>query len=173
MKYVYCVLLGYQYAKRLVPEATRNAMLHQHKLLKTKNFREISIKANYLESCRALCFGDVKTALDVKAYYNVGNSTYDKIAAGSSVYQNAAVRTSGNNDSAASGGSSRSTTAANSGNKVSDTSFVLNTSSNIFHRTGCSHVNEMSASNKQILYNTSFSEMVAKNYDPCDDCLPK
>ena len=73
IKYVYCVLLGYQYAKRLVPEATRNAMLHQHKLLKTKNFREISIKANYLESCRALCFGDVKTALDVKAYYNKYN----------------------------------------------------------------------------------------------------
>ncbi len=101
MKYVYCVLLGYQYAKRLVPEATRNIMLAQHRHLGTKNFRELSIKANYLESSGTLRFGDINTCLDVKAYYNVGNSVYDSIAGGSSVAQNPAVRTRGNYDAAA------------------------------------------------------------------------
>jgi hypothetical protein len=96
MKYVYCVLLGYQYAKRLVPEATRNIMLAQHRHLGTKNFREISIKANYVESTGDLTFGDIKTKLDIKAYYNVKSATYKQIVGGSSVTQNPAVRTAGN-----------------------------------------------------------------------------
>ena len=96
MKYIYCVLLGYQYAKDKVPEATRRIMLEQHKHIGTKNFRKISIKTNYVESAGNLTFGDIKTKLDAKAYYNVKSATYNKIAGGSSVTQNPAVRTAGN-----------------------------------------------------------------------------
>lgn len=90
IKYVYCVLLGYQYAKRLVPEITSKVMLEQHRLLHTKNFRDISVSGTqYLSSSKALRFGDVNTVLNVKAYYDVKNSVYDKIANGDSVIQNA------------------------------------------------------------------------------------
>ena len=112
MKYVYCVLLGYQYAKNKVPEATRIIMLEQHKLLKTKNFRPLSIKANYVESKGNLTFGSIKTTLDVKAYYNVKAATYEKIAGGSNVVQNKAVKTKGNYDTSASSSSTKSTSSA-------------------------------------------------------------
>ncbi len=122
IKYVYCVLLGYQYCKRLVPEATRRVMLEQHKLLKTKNFRPLSIKANYLECCGAICFGDVKTSLDVKAYYNVGNSAYDKIADGASLTQNTAADAPAARTSAASASRSSSSNSTASGASASSAS---------------------------------------------------
>ena len=110
MKYVYCVLLGYQYSKRLVPEATRKIMLQQHKLLKTKDFRTIAITGgSCLAASKLLCFGDVKTALRVKAYYNISNTVYDRIAGGSSVVQ-ATPTVSRSSSSSSSSGSSSSKT---------------------------------------------------------------
>lgn len=113
IKYVYCVLLGYQYAKRIVPEATRKVMLKQHKLLHTKDFREISISgAPYKAVAKALKFGDVNTILKVKAYYNISNSVYDRIANGSSVIVSTptATRSSSSNSAGSSSASSRSNT---------------------------------------------------------------
>ncbi len=129
MKYVYCVLLGYQYAKNKVPEAIRIIMLEQHKHIGTKDFRPLSIKANYLESKGNLTFGDIKTMLDVKAYYNVKSATYESIAGGSSVTQNPAVRTRGNYDATAarssSSGSASSADASSSAS--SSSSYAVNT----------------------------------------------
>ena len=199
IKYVYCVLLGYQYCKRLVPEATRRVMLEQHKLLKTKNFRPLSIKANYLECCGAICFGDVKTNLDVKAYYNVGNSAYDKIADGASLTQNTAIKTEGNNEASASGGSTRSsanvlssisgiisdvgksattkrvaeTAASNDKEKArAATTFNYNTNTNKFHSVSCTQGNKMSPEHKQVYTNTSYDEMInVYHAEPCSYCL--
>ena len=107
IKYVYCVLLGYQYAKRIVPEATRKVMLKQHKLLHTKDFREISISgAPYKAVAKALKFGDVNTILKVKAYYNISNSVYDRIANGSSVIVSTPTATRSSSSNSATGSSS-------------------------------------------------------------------
>ncbi len=134
MKYVYCVLLGYQYAKNKVPEAIRIIMLEQHKHIGTKDFRPLSIKANYLESKGNLTFGDIKTMLDVKAYYNVKSATYESIAGGSSVTQNPAVRTRGNYD--ASSARSSSSGSASSADASSSASGAASTSSSSSYTIG-------------------------------------
>ncbi len=174
LKYVYCVLLGYQYSKRLVPEATRIFMLKQHKLLKTKDFRPISIKGcpSVTEDI-PLCFGDVATNLKVKAYYNTSNDAYDKIADGNSVTE----------AKAASSAEKRTTTGRttvepttgrasreNSGG-VSDSAFVYSKSSNNFHRIGCDHVSEISSDNMEVFRDVSYQKMLEKGFTPCPDCL--
>ncbi len=175
IKYVYCVLLGYQYCKRLVPEATRRVMLEQHKLLKTKNFRPLSIKANYLECCGAICFGDVKTSLDVKAYYNVGNSAYDKIADGASLTQNAAIKTEGNNEASASGGSTRSSAAASSTSDSNTSSsgvkqsYIVDTVTKKFHYTDCSYLPTEHYETR----NATAQELKSEGYSPCGHCKPQ
>ena len=200
MKYVYCVLLGYQYAKNKVPEATRVIMLEQHKLLKTKNFRPLSIKANYVESKGNLTFGSIKTTLDVKAYYNVKAAAYEKIAGGSSVVQNKAVKTNGNYDTSASSSSTRNTSSALSSvaaivNSVAKntttrsasstatsydkenarktaTEFIYNKNTGVFHTTDCSQLEKMDENNKKTYSNTSYDEMKNVNhFKPCSYCL--
>ena len=104
LKYVYCVLLGYQYAKRLVPEATRKAMLKQHKLLGTKDFRTITVTSGSCKSAsKMLTFGDVKTLLNVKAYYNISSAVYDRIASGSAVIQSTSAPAKSSSGSSQSG----------------------------------------------------------------------
>ncbi len=197
MKYVYCVLLGYQYAKNKVPEATRIIMLEQHKLLKTKNFRPLSIKANYVESKGNLTFGSIKTTLDVKAYYNVKAATYESIAGGSSVVQNKAVKTNGNYDASTSSSSTKSTSTLissvsaitnsavkssstttssinNSSNyKETGTEFIANTNpdSMKFHKPDCKSVKRMNEENKKLYTNTSYDAMIKEGYSPCQNCL--
>lgn len=121
MKYVYCVLLGYQTAKTLVPEAARIIMLEQHRLLGTKNFRKLSFKANYQECKGNLCFGDIKTVLDVKAFYNVSKSAYEKIEASANTAADTSAKVTATR-SASSSSSGAQTRAAASGSKASSSS---------------------------------------------------
>ena len=176
IKYVYCVLLGYQYAKRIVPEATRKVMLKQHKLLHTKDFREIAIKGNYLKNARALCFGDVKTCLDVKAYYNVKNSTYDKISDGMSVIENTAVKTSGNVDnassavvvrrSAAKAANDTNTTTAAKNYSGKTLNVTLDTQTKKYHTTNCGHLPKENAKEASM----TAEELSDLGYTLCGHC---
>ncbi len=180
IKYVYCVLLGYQYAKRIVPEATRKVMLKQHKLLHTKDFREIAIKGNYLKNARALCFGDVKTCLDVKAYYNVKNSTYDKISDGMSVIENSAVKTSGNVDNASSAVVVRrsAATVSDSINKAATSNANSNTSSGnqdpnrtVYITPTGDHYHYIYQCGNGKYSPITLAEAKSRNYTPCDKCV--
>lgn len=86
IKYSYCVLLSYQNSKRLVPESTYKIMYNQHKMLKTLNFRPISIKSgSSAVQKKILTFGDVKALLNVTGYWNIDDSAYDTIVSGGTV----------------------------------------------------------------------------------------
>ncbi len=178
IKYVYCALLGYQYSKRLVPEATRLFMLKQHKLLKTKDFRPISIKSgSSVKQDIGLTFGDVPVNLNVKAYYNISNAAYDKIAEGNSVNEAKSSETTTSAERRTTAGRTTVEPAAantasreNSGG-VSDTAFVYNSASNKFHRVGCEHVSDMDSDNIEVIRNVTYQTMLEKGYSPCQDCL--
>lgn len=178
IKYVYCALLGYQYSKRLVPEATRLFMLKQHRLLKTKDFRPISIKSgSTVKQDIGLMYGDVPTTLSVKAYYNVSNSAYEKIAEGSSVNEaKASESTTAAEKRTTAGRTTVEPAAANTPSRdntggVSDSAFVYNSATNKFHRMDCEQVEDMSSDNLEVIRNISFQGMLEKGYSPCQDCL--
>ena len=50
------------------------------------------------------------------------------------------------------------------------TTYILNISSKIFHRTDCFHIRQMKDSNKRSMESTN-TEMVHKGYSPCKDCI--
>ena len=178
IKYVYCALLGYQYSKRLVPEATRVFMLKQHRLLRTKDFRPINIKSgSSVKQDIGLMFGDVATNLNVKAYYNVSNSAYEKIAEGSSVNEAKASESTTASEKKTTASRTTVEPAAaktpsreNSGG-ASDSAFVYNSATNKFHKMDCEHVEDMNSDNIEVLRNISYQGMLEKGYSPCQDCL--
>lgn len=49
--------------------------------------------------------------------------------------------------------------------------FVANTSTKVFHRQGCQHINDMLDANKLIM-RKSAAEMIAAGYTPCGTCKP-
>lgn len=54
---------------------------------------------------------------------------------------------------------------------TSENTYILNTNTRKFHRTGCSSVNKMSEKNKQT-YTGSRDELIAEGYSPCKICNP-
>lgn len=88
MKYTYCVLLGYQYSFRKIPESTSILMAKQHRLLDTKLFRRVSLASGgYVQTRVPLAFCDVPATLLIKAYYNTADDSYDAVAAGEEVVE--------------------------------------------------------------------------------------
>ena len=80
IKYSYHVVLGYEFAKSCVSEATLKQMYRQHLLLNTKNFIGIDAgSCSKVSDSRALTFGDAATELVVTAYYNMSASAYESI----------------------------------------------------------------------------------------------
>ena len=153
-------------------------MLKQHKLLKTKDFRPIKIKSgSSVKQDIGLMFGDVATNLNVRAYYNISNSAYDKIADGDSVNEaKSSEKTTASGSKTSAGkttvdpGVAKNADRENSGG-VSDSSFVLNSATNKFHKMDCEHVSEMDSANKEVIRNVNYQGMLEKGYSPCKDCL--
>lgn len=54
---------------------------------------------------------------------------------------------------------------------VYKTTYVLNTNTKKFHRSGCSEIKKMKASNKKT-YTGSRKEVIAQGYSPCKKCDP-
>ncbi len=59
----------------------------------------------------------------------------------------------------------------NNGEKESEDSYVLNTSSKKFHRPSCDNVNTISEKNKQVT-EKSREEIIEEGYSPCGKCQP-
>lgn len=88
IQYSYYAMLSYKASKSLIPESTRKIMLRQHQLLKTIDFRPVSVASgSSVRGKTVLKFGDVETKLIVNGYYNIKDSTYDKIKSGESVFE--------------------------------------------------------------------------------------
>ncbi len=54
--------------------------------------------------------------------------------------------------------------------KQNTTTYILNISTRKFHKTSCSSVKQMKASNKQTLEST-YAEMISLGYSPCKKCF--
>lgn len=180
LRYSYCVLLGYQYAFRNIPESTSILMKNQHLLLKARQFKTISIgSGKCVNSSIPLSFCDLSAVLDVKAYYDIKDRTYDSVASGNTVSETRAE----SSRSASSGGNSRAIIAVtNESSSVSDNNatstnngngYVLNIDSDnmMIHRPSCYTVKMMNEENKKYT-NESITELERQGYQRCSKCNP-
>ena len=61
--------------------------------------------------------------------------------------------------------------ALNAASSNSESAFILNTNTGVFHDPGCRYVDEIEAGHKKKI-SGSRKEFINDGYDPCDHCCP-
>lgn len=171
LKYSYSVLIGYQYALNKIPKATGILMEKQHKLLKTKQFKEVGINTG---NCRyvsvPLTFGDLPAVLDVKAFYGVKDESYKTIASGG-VASEAKAEANKSSGSGRSANYSKAVTVTETeAQQNTDYKYILNKATLKIHYPDCSDVDRIKEENIEYS-NDSVEELEKQGYKTCRHCF--